>query len=417
MKHQLIRTLLGLKGNPRGCVYAEPLWGIPFNLYAPYASVFMLALGLADSQIGFILSLSWALQVLSSLLSGAITDKLGRRWTTLIFDLVAWSGSALISAIAQNYWYFLAAGIVNSVWRVTQNAWSCLLVEDADPEQLVGLYSWIYIANIVAGFAAPIAGLLIGRFALAPTVRGLYFFASAMFTIKALSTFFLTKETARGRERMLETRGQGLGSILGGYGAVLRGMLRRPEMLYTAALLIILSITTMISGGFWSILATRKLGVPASFLAYFPFAKSGVTILLFFTLTPVLARLRFRVPMALGFLVFAGSQLLYAIAQPGGYAALFAGAALEACGLAIANPLVDRLVVLSIDPKERARIQSLLYVGVILVSSPFGWIAGILSQADRSYPFALNIALYALGAVLALAAGRDRIPRSGSPMH
>jgi MFS family permease len=407
MKHQLIGTLLGLKGNPRGCVYAEPLWGIPYNLYAPYVSVFMLALGLADRQIGFILSLSWAVQVLFSLLSGAITDKLGRRWTTLIFDLLAWSLSALISALARDYWWFLAAGLVNSAWRVTQNSWSCLLVEDADHEQLVGIYSWIYIANIVVGFVAPLAGLLIGAYELVPTLRGLYLFAAAMFTIKALVTFFLTRETARGAERMRETRGQGLRTILGGYGAVMRGILRSPRTLYTAAIMVVVSITSMIGGSFWAVLATEKLGIPAASLALFPFVKSGVTIALFFTVTPILGRLRFRLPMAAGFLVFAASQLLCAIAPVRGYAMLFAGAVLEACGLAIANPLVDRLVVLNVDPRERARIQSLLYVGVILVSSPFGWIAGELSQLDKSLPFFLNIALYLLGAALALAAGRE----------
>lgn len=411
MKHQLIRTLLGLKGNPRGCVFAEPLWGIPFNLYAPYASVFMLALGLADRQIGLILSVSWALQVVFSLLSGAITDKLGRRWTTLVFDILAWSLSALISALAQNYWWFLVAGLVNSGWRITQNSWSCLLVEDAQDEELVGIYTWIYISNIVVGFIAPLAGLLIGIFTLVPTVRGLYLFASAMFTLKALVTFWLTRETGRGRERMRETRGQGLHEILGGYGAVLKGIVRSRSTLYAVAIMIIMSITSMVSGSFWSILATQKLGIPARSISLFPFVKSGVTILLFFTITSFLGKLRFRLPMAFGFLLFALSQLLYFLAPERHFAMLVAGAVLEACGFATANPLVDRLVVLSVDPKERARILSLLYVGVILVSSPFGWIAGELSQADNSLPFALNMVLYLLGAVLALVAGRERADR------
>ena len=43
--HAMIRTLLGLRGNPRACVYTEPLWGIPYNLFIPYASLYMLALG------------------------------------------------------------------------------------------------------------------------------------------------------------------------------------------------------------------------------------------------------------------------------------------------------------------------------------------------------------------------------------
>ena len=101
----------------------------------------MVAIGLSDKQIGLIVSISWGFQVLLALLSGVITDKLGRRRTTLIFDILSWSIPSLILAVAQNFWYFLAAGIINSVWRITLNSWSCLLVEDAEESQLVDIYT------------------------------------------------------------------------------------------------------------------------------------------------------------------------------------------------------------------------------------------------------------------------------------
>jgi len=119
--HSLIVTLKSLRGNPRGCVYTEPLWGIPYNLYLPYISLYMVSLGLADRQIGLILSISWGFQIALALSSGVLTDKLGRRLTTLVFDIVAWTVPSLISALAQNFWYFLAAGVVNSAWRITAN--------------------------------------------------------------------------------------------------------------------------------------------------------------------------------------------------------------------------------------------------------------------------------------------------------
>jgi uncharacterized membrane protein YeaQ/YmgE (transglycosylase-associated protein family) len=67
---------------------------------------------------------------------------------------------------------------------------------------------------------------------------------------------------------------------------------------------------------------------------------------------------------------------------------------------------VDQMVVLTIDPKERARIQSILSVGIILLTSPFGWIAGTLSGVNKDLPFILNIALFTIGAVLAYLAGQ-----------
>src|SRR5665647_1828927 len=129
--HQLVNTLLGLRGNQRACVYTEPLWGIPFNLYAPYATLYMYAMGVTDVQIGLIVSLGMAFQVLFALVSGIITDKLGRKKTTFIFDIIAWSIPCLIWAVAQSFIYFAIAALINSMWRITMNSWTCLLVEDS----------------------------------------------------------------------------------------------------------------------------------------------------------------------------------------------------------------------------------------------------------------------------------------------
>jgi MFS family permease len=404
--HSLITTLKSLTGNPRGCVYTEPLWGIPFNLYAPYVSVYMLALGLSDKQIGLIVSISWGFQIILALLSGVITDKLGRRRTTLIFDILSWSIPALISALAQNFWYFLAAGIINSIWRITQNSWTCLLVEDADQSQLVDIYTWIYIANILVGFIAPLAGVLIGAFSLVPTLRGLYLFAAIMFTLKAMVTYRMTQETGQGKVRLHETRHQSVLGVLSEYKGVFRALLHTPRTLYTAGIMLVLCISAMISGSFWAIIVTEKLHIPAQNLAVFPFIKSAVMLIFFFGVMPRINKMHFKLPMVLGFLGFVASQLLLITAPDQGYFFLIISVFLEACCFAAVSPLVDRMVVLTIDPKERARIQSILYVGIILLTSPFGWIAGTLSGLDKGLPFILNIALFTVGAVLAYLAGQ-----------
>ncbi len=404
--HSLITTLKSLRGNPRGCVYTEPLWGIPFNLYAPYVSIYMLALGLSDKQIGLIVSISWGFQTILALLSGVVTDKLGRRRTTLIFDILSWSVPALISALAQNFWYFLAAGVINSFWRITQNSWTCLLVEDADQRQLVDIYTWIYIANIVVGFIAPLAGALIGAFSLVPTMRGLYIFAAVMFTLKAIVTYRMTQETGQGKVRLQETHHQSFFDVLGEYKGVLRSLLHTPQTLYTAGILLVLSISSMISGSFWAIIVTEKLHIPARNLAIFPFVKSAIMLLFFFVVMPRISKMHFKLPLVLGFLGFVASQLLLVTAPDLGYFFLVISVFLEACCFAAVSPLVDQMVVLSVDPKERARIQSILYVGIILLTSPFGWIAGTLSELNKDLPFFLNIVLFAAGAVLAYLTGR-----------
>ena len=51
LDHPLFQTLRELKGNPRISVLTEPMFGVPYNLFAPYVSVYMLALGMNDAQI------------------------------------------------------------------------------------------------------------------------------------------------------------------------------------------------------------------------------------------------------------------------------------------------------------------------------------------------------------------------------
>ncbi|MBE0672770.1 MAG: MFS transporter [Anaerolineales bacterium] len=403
--HSLITTLRSLRGNPRGCVYTEPLWGIPFNLYSPYISIYMIALGLSDKQIGLTVSVSWGFQIILALLSGVVTDKLGRRLTTLVFDILAWSIPALISAFAQNFWYFLAAGIMNSFWRITLNSWSCLLVEDADQDQLVDIYTWIHIANVMVGFIAPLTGILIGVFSLIPTIRGLYIFAAVMFTVKAITTYRMTEETGQGKIRRHATRHQSAFSVLREYRGVLQELLRTPQTLYTAGIMLVISITTLISGSFWPIIVTERLHIPAQNLAVFPFVKSAVMLFFFFVIMPRISQMHFKLPLTLGFLGFVISNVILITAPDQSYFILIISVFLEACCLAAVNPLMDKMVVLTIDPTERARIQSIMYVCIILITSPFGWIAGTLSTLDKGLPFLLNIVLFVIGAVLIYLAG------------
>ncbi len=366
----------------------------------------MVALGLSDKQIGLIISVSWSFQVVLALLSGIVTDKLGRRRTTLIFDIISWTVPSLISAIAQNFWYFLIAGIINSIWRITHNSWSCLLVEDAEPNQLMDIFTWIYIANILVGFVAPLAGVLIGAFSLIPTMRGLYIFAAVMFTVKAIVTYQLTEETQRGKIRLQETRSQSIWSALNEYRGIFNDLLNTPRTLYTAGIMLVISISALISGSFWSIIVTEKLHIPAQNLAIFPFIRSAIILVFFFSVMPQINKLHFKLPMVIGFLGFVASQVILVTAPIQGYRLLFLSVFLEACSFAVVSPLVDRMTVLTIEPKERARILSIIFVGVILFSSPFGWIAGTLSGINKDLPFFLNIALFVLGAILAYAAGQ-----------
>lgn len=400
MKRNMFTTLIHLRGNPRACVYTEPMWGIPFNLYSPFVSVYMLALGVKDVQIGIIASVAMLSQIVFSLFGGVITDKLGRRKTTLIFDIIAWTIPSVIWAVSQSYLYFVVAAFVNGVMKVTQNSWNCLLVEDADKEEIVSVYSWVYISAVGAAFFAPISGLLVQRIDLIPAVRILYIFGGSIMTLKFILLFIFSTETKQGRKRIEETKGVPLGVLLKGYGPVLVQIMRTPQTLVTLGIMVIIGIFSMVNTSFWSVLVTRSIGIPESMIGIFSFVKSVVMLIFYFIVVPKLSALRFRRPMLLGFITLMLSQSLLLFAPKGSYVWIIVSLILEAASLSLINPLLDSLQVIMVDPQERARIIAIMYVVVLACTSPFGWIAGHLSEMSRHLPFVMNIILLFLGLLL-----------------
>lgn len=410
--HPLFIALKSLKGNARGCVYTEPLWGIPANLYAPYVSVYMVALGLNDAQIGLIVSVGLAFQIAAALFSGVITDKLGRKRTTIIFDTISWSGACLVWAFSQNFNYFLVAAVVNSMWRITMNSWTCLLVEDTDPGLLVDIYAWIYISGLVAAFFAPIAGVLINIFSLVPTMRGLYILAFVMMTAKFIATNAMVTETKQGKIRMHETKDQSISSALSEYTGVFRQLLKTPATLFTLGIMLVSSTSQLVNNTFWSIYVTTKLHLPAGYIGIYPFIRSILMLVFFFVVLPRIRTLTFKIPMLVGFGCFIASQLVLILVPEKNFALLAINTVLEACGMAVVNPQIDKLVAISVDAKERARIMAILYMTIIIATTPFGWIAGQLSEINRTYPFILNIGLFSIGAVLVILAARSSDARA-----
>jgi Na+/melibiose symporter-like transporter len=220
-------------------------------------------------------------------------------------------------------------------------------------------------------------------------------------------TYQWTEETAHGKVRLQETKDQSILHVFSEYKGVLNELLRSPQTLFTAGIMLVMSITSLISGSFWPILVTEKLQISTQNLAIFPFLKSAIMLIFYFTVMPAIGRMHFKLPLSVGFLGYVLSQALLVTAPRGQYGFLILSVFLEACSVAAVSPLIDQMIAMTVNARERARILSILSVGIILLSSPFGWIAGSLSTLNKDFPFFLNIALFAVGMVLAYLAGRS----------
>ena len=405
--HPLFQTLRELKGNPRVTVLTEVMFGIPYNLFAPFASVYMLALGVTDQQIGAIASLGLVVQVFSALLSGAIVDKFGRRLSLFIADMLCWGVPCLIWAFAQDVRYFVAAALMNGLWRISHTAWTCLMVEDSEERHLVHIWTWIMIFAVCSAFITPLGGWFVGRFGLIPAVRGIFIFGFLMLTAKFVTLYVYSHETVRGVQRMQETRQRSLISLLGEYRSVFGQLLHSRPILSALSLLVITNIYTVVSNNFWGVLFTGKLGFSNAQISTYVAIRSIIMTICFFVIGPRLTNLRrFRLPLGTGFALFAVSQLLLVVMPAHAVLLLVVSVVLEAIAAALVSPMTESLMALSMESNERARVSAMVYVALILLISPFGWIAGQLSALNRSLPFALNTGLFAIGIVLVWLIGR-----------
>lgn len=406
-KHPLLRTLLELKGNPRVTVLTEVLFGIPYNLFAPFFSVYMLALGVTDQQIGSIASLGLIVQIFSALLSGAITDKFGRRLTLFVADLVCWSVPCLIWAAAQDVRFFVVAAFLNGLYRISHTAWTCLLVEDAEERHLVHIWTWIMIFAVCSAFFTPLGGWFVGRYGLIPAVRGIFVFGFVALTAKFVILYIYSHETDRGVQRMAETKHRSIMSLLGEYRSVFGQLLHSRPLLAALSLMVITNIYVTVSNNFWGVLFTGKLGFPDSQISTYVAIRSIIMTLCFFVIGPRLTNLRrFRLPLWMGFAAFLVSQLLLAVMPAQTVSLLVLSVLLEAVASALVSPMTESLLAVSLESDERARVSAMVYVALIVLISPFGWIAGQLSAANRSLPFALNTILFAIGIGLVWFIGR-----------
>jgi len=114
-----------------------------------------------------------------------------------------------------------------------------------------------------------------------------------------------------------------------------------------------------------------------------------------------------RLLMVMGFITFVVSQVILLAVPVGNYWVLLLATILEGVGIPLTSTILDKLIVVTVDPQERARITAWLNVVMLLVATPFGWLAGLLSGVERRLPFVLVVGLFVIGGVVTLMASRQ----------
>ena len=400
--HVLVQTFRELKGNPKWSICTEPLWFIPYSLFVPFQTLYMRKLGLSSVEIGTTVTVGFILQMFFALIGGVITDKMGRRKATVIFDTLGWTVPCLIWAFSQNFWWFLAAAAVNAAFQITNTSWNCLFIEDCPPKHITNAFTLIQMCGMLSVFFSPLAVFLVGKYDVVPVMRWLYFIAALSMLAKFLLLHYFGGETKVGKKRMEETKNLSYFSMMKGYGTVFLTMIKSGKMRLVVYLMALTNIIQIATTNFFSLYVTEKIHLSDELVAVFPVLRTLVMLAFVIGLQNLFQKLRMKVSFLVGFLMYIASHLLLLLTPEKNLLLVMGYTILEAAAYAVIIPRKDALMAHYVEPKERSRIYALYNVLMIGISVPFGSLIGWMFEVNPGLPFLFNIALFGLCILLTM---------------
>ncbi|MCJ8009365.1 MFS transporter [Lederbergia wuyishanensis] len=394
-----------ITGNARACLVVEPLFIIPYSLYIPYVSVYMIALGVGKTQVGLIASLGLVVQIFTSFISGFLTDRLGRKKALLIYDLISWPLAVLIWTVSQNIWFFIFAAILNGFHKIPQTAWTCLLVEDTKPKDRSIVFTILQVIGVVGGLFAPIGGLLVSKLTLIPAVRIMYAIAGTSMLIMIISRHFMTHETEIGLLKQKESNSISFKDTFIEYGKIMKNIVKNKGLLLIFAVYIFFNFQMVMQNTYLYVYLVEALSVSESTISIFPAISSVCMLFLLFFVIPRFKEELNYYYMMIGFSLSIVANAILVITKGSSLLPIIISLILSAAGVLIANPYLESAVANSIEDANRANMYSILQVFLLLFISPAGIIAGLAYKMDPRFPFIIMVSslLINIGILLYLA--------------
>ncbi len=184
----------------------EPLWGVFGTVVTYYAPLYMREVGLSSAQVGWLGSITLAFSFVFQLLAAPITNRVGRRRTTLFGDLISWTVPMFVWAVSNSFTSFLIAAVLSASGRIVAVSWSLLVIEDVEEGQRARVFGILNLIIATCGLLAPLVGVVMKQYGVEPTLRAYYALGGVGMTVMFLWRNALTQETARGEAAMLEHR-------------------------------------------------------------------------------------------------------------------------------------------------------------------------------------------------------------------
>ena len=401
----IIESFKLLKGNTRTSVIFEPMWGIPFVFYNFYLSLYMINQGVSDRQLGYLISIGCVFSAIFSLFGGVITDCLGRKRTTLIFDFISWPASIMVYIISNNFWLFAVGMILGSTLKIVSVSWTLMVVEDADTKERVAAFNIINIINIATGILTPIAGLLVGVLGITKAERIFMVFAVISMTAMMIWRNHFYSETKTGKQIMDMHGKVRLSSIFkrGLYSDTFKVLKGKPKTIMIMCVVILYNIYIPI-GAFSSLYFApyliEVLKLNKSTISVLGGVYSAATLFVLLFINPAISKFNMVTNLIIGLTIQTFSLFLLIIIPQNSFALVIVYIAIFAIGFGVFKPFMDSMLAEVTECSQRAGIYSLINT-ITSVSTVFiGFASGYLYVMNPKLIYVVSITILIVAIVI-----------------
>jgi MFS family permease len=403
-KANIIQSFKMLKGNTRTSIIFEPMFGIPFALYNFYLSLYMKSQGISDTQIGYLIAINFIFSAVFSLFGGVITNHLGRKKATLIFDFLSWPVSLAVYVISNSFWLFAIGMILNSLGKIVAVSWNLMVVEDADNKQRVAAYNILNIINLASGIITPIAGIAVASLGIVSAERTFMIIMTISMIALVLLRNHYYVETEIGQEILDSNIKFNMREIFknGIYVDAIQAIKRKKEFSLILIVYVLFAIYTPIgtfSSLYYAPYLNEVLGIDKSMLSVLGGVNSVVMLIVFVFIIPRISRFNLVLNMIAGAVIQALALLMLIIIPKNSLFTAIVCVAIFAVGFSLFRSFIDAILAEVSDGRERASIYSLINTVISLFSIIIGLASGYLFTYNPRSIYILSIGLLLLSAI------------------
>ena len=400
-----IKLFQDLNKNARVSLMLLPVWSVFWGLVYFYSPLYMRSLGLNEVDIGIVSTVNLAFAFLCHLVASPVTNKIGRKKASIIFDTLSWSLPMLIWAVSQNIWFFLVAGIVNAMCKIPLISWNCLITEDESREKVPKIYTVITLINSGIGIFAPITGFFIAKFGLVNSMRPLYAIGGISMAAMFFARNAFVTETGAGKKMIADHGGVPMRTSVGNYLKMVFGLYRNKSFVLLAIIFIATNFITTLNV-FQVIFLTEHLMYERTTISLIPFIVAVANVVIFIFAVPRLAGKKPEFVLRAFVLCNLFSSVLFFAIPEKNLALMLAVMALNGMSNFILLSYRESVFMNAQGEHEKADMYSAVQTLTILFGIPAGYLGGILYRSNPVFPFVLVSALYAVAFAASVAFSR-----------